>query len=664
MPRKVLLESGLGDLIAPCRSTKSQLTMAKSKKPLSETHPELAKEADGWDPSTVTAGSGKKLPWKCPSGHSYESVVVSRAGSMNTNCPVCSGNKVLAGFNDFATKFPDLAKEAVGWDPTTFGPSSNQKKDWKCSKGHQWTTVISHRARGSGCPYCAGQKILAGFNDLAFLNPELARQAHGWDPSAVAPQSNITKEWICDKEHVWKAAPSDRTRGNGCPTCSGQKTLYGFNDLETLYPDLAKEANGWDPRTIAPGSSKKLNWKCSLGHTWDAIVYSRRNGNGCAVCAGHKIQIGFNDLASVDPELAKQANGWDPTTVTVGNGKSLSWKCDLGHEWKAPVARRGSGSGCPICAGQKVLKGFNDLATINPALAAEAIDWDPTTTTVSSDRVEKWKCAFGHIYTAPVKARTRGDGCAVCAGKQIIIGVNDLQTTNPEVAAEAYGWDPKTLTAGSNTKKLEWKCPLGHIYLAVVAERTRKDGKASGCGICASKIVLIGYNDLKTVLPEVAAEANGWDPTSLTVGSGKKRSWKCKEGHIWNAIVSSRQISGCPTCHIGGFDPNQEAYLYFLTHDDWEMFQIGITNFPVQRIGSHKKLGWELLELRGPMDGHLTQQWETAILRMLRAKGADLGNVKIAGKFDGYSEAWSKAKFHSPSIRELMRLTEEYEAKP
>ena len=94
------------------------------------------------------------------------------------------------------------------------------------------------------------------------------------------------------------------------------------------------------------------------------------------------------------------------------------------------------------------------------------------------------------------------------------------------------------------------------------------------------------------------------------------------------------------------------------------MFQIGITNFPDQRIGSHKKLGWELLELRGPMDGHLTQQWETAILRMLRAKGADLGNMKIAGKFDGYSEAWSKAKFHSPSIRELMRLTEEYEAKP
>jgi hypothetical protein len=48
---------------------------------------------------------------------------------------------------------------------------------------------------------------------------------------------------------------------------------------------------------------------------------------------------------------------------------------------------------------------------------------------------------------------------------------------------------------------------------------------------------------------------------------------------------------------------------------------------------------WDVLEIRGPMDGHLTQQWETAILRMLKAKGADLSNSKIAGKFDGYSEA-------------------------
>jgi hypothetical protein len=46
---------------------------------------------------------------------------------------------------------------------------------------------------------------------------------------------------------------------------------------------------------------------------------------------------------------------------------------------------------------------------------------------------------------------------------------------------------------------------------------------------------------------------------------------------------------------------------------------------------------------------------------MLKARGADLANSKIAGKFDGYSEAWSKGKFEAKSIRQLMDLTDEFE---
>jgi tRNA(Arg) A34 adenosine deaminase TadA len=633
----------------------------KVKQPLSVTHPELAKEANGWDTSKITAGSGKKMSWKCPLGHLYESVVVSRAGATQTNCPVCSGNKVLPGFNDFASKFPEIAKQANGWDPTQFSSNSNYRKEWRCSQGHIWITAIASRARGSGCPYCSGQKVMAGFNDLLFLNPELAAQASGWDPSSVAPQSNINREWKCAQGHIWNSKPADRHRGNGCPVCSGQKTLTGFNDIETLFPELAKEANGWDPKVVGPGSKKKLSWKCSLGHIWEAVVYSRKSGNGCAVCAGHQIQIGFNDLATLNPDLAKEANGWDPKTITLGNGNLMPWKCRLGHEWKAPVARRNAGSGCPICAGQKVEKGFNDLLFLNPELAAEAYGWDPSSTTISSDRIEEWVCPLGHIYKAAVKQRTRGDRCPVCAGKQIVVGFNDLATTDPLIAREAFGWNPQTITRGSTSKKQKWKCAKGHIYEATPAERTRSDGKNSGCGICSSKIVLAGYNDLKSRFPEIASEANGWDPATITYASGKMKSWKCKEGHTWKAIVSSRRVSGCPTCHIGGYDPNQKGYLYFLQHQQWQMFQIGITNFPEQRLNTHRSAGWIEIELRGPMDGHLTQQWETAILRMLKAKGADLSNSKIAGKFDGFSEAWSKSTFEAKSIKELMRLTEEFE---
>ena len=91
------------------------------------------------------------------------------------------------------------------------------------------------------------------------------------------------------------------------------------------------------------------------------------------------------------------------------------------------------------------------------------------------------------------------------------------------------------------------------------------------------------------------------------------------------------------------------------------MYQIGITNSPDDRLNRHRRIGWEVLELRGPLDGQLARELETAILRMLKAKGADLSNPEIAGKFDGYSEAWSKSTFEVDSIKELMRLTEEFE---
>ena len=43
-------------------------------------------------------------------GHEWEAAVKSRTIN-KTGCPYCSHNKVLAGFNDFATLLPDIAAE-------------------------------------------------------------------------------------------------------------------------------------------------------------------------------------------------------------------------------------------------------------------------------------------------------------------------------------------------------------------------------------------------------------------------------------------------------------------------------------------------------------------------------------------------------------------------
>lgn len=86
------------------------------------------------------------------------------------------------------------------------------------------------------------------------------------------------------------------------------------------------------------------------------------------------------------------------------------------------------------------------------------------------------------------------------------------------------------------------------------------------------------------------------------------------------------------------------------------MLQVGITNVPDDRLSTHKRLGWEVLELRGPMNGDLVRQWETDILRMLRKRDAVLGNAEIAGRFTGYTESWLQASFPIAHLKELMQL--------
>ena len=558
---------------------------------------------------------------------------------------------------------PELAKEADGWDSNTWRLSVDFVS-WKCQEGHNYKAQIVERRRGKGCPFCSGRRVLPGFNDLATTNPGLAKEAFNWNPQDYSAGSDVKVNWKCPEGHIFESVIHSRAlRGSGCPYCTGRKVLVGFNDLATTHPHLIKEVDGWDPTLVIAGSSKKYDWICENGHRWNATLNNRtgKKPAGCAVCTNKRIIPGINDLATTHPDVARKADGWDPTTVTFGSGVRRNWKCALGHKWSVPTHSQAKFNGCPVCSNKIVLVGFNDLATTHPEIARQAAGWNPREVMAGSDKKRLWECSIGHTWVVSPEARTyKNSGCPVCSNRQVLTGFNDLETRFPEIAREADGWDPKTIGAGNN-KKFPWKCSLGHTW--EISPQQRTGTRSSGCPVCANKKLLVGFNDLATRYPDLALEADGWDPTTIISGHAKKK-WKCANGHQWASDVLSRtnRKIGCPSCAKHGFDPNKDGYLYFLNHPNWEMQQIGITNTPDQRLNDHKSLGWEILEIRGPMDGHLTQQWETAILRMLKAKGADLSNSKIAGKFDGYSEAWSKSTFEAKSIKELMRFTEEFES--
>ena len=268
---------------------------------------------------------------------------------------------------------PQLLRE---WDaplnapltPDTVFAHSRDRVHWRCSRGHGWEAPLDARSSGSGCPYCAGKRPIPGETDLSSQYPRLAAQWHptrngALRPEDVTPGSNKKVWWRCPHGHEWQATVYTRAIGGQCPVCAGRKVLPGVNDFATLYPELAREwsdRNGsLAPVTLRPFSNKSVWWTCERGHTWKATVNARISAKaGCPYCANRKLLSGFNDLATREPEVARQ---WHPTLngsltpdqVLPGSRGKAWWICPEGHVWKAVISSRTGKQrcGCPICAG-------------------------------------------------------------------------------------------------------------------------------------------------------------------------------------------------------------------------------------------------------------------------------------------------------------------------
>ena len=353
--------------------------------------------------------------------------------------------ELIVGVNDLATVRPDLVKE---WDfdknklkPDEVTCGSKRSVRWKCNKGHEYELPILRRVKGN-CPYCSGQYILEGFNDLLSQESSLVKE---WNyvrngslkPNKVTCNSGRKVWWVCKRGHEWEAKICNRTRGSGCPYCSNNKVLEGYNDLATLRPDLAVEwnyiKNDILPTQILVGSHKKVWWKCKEGHEWQSSVANRSNrasrrGTNCPYCSGKKAIKGYNDLVTVRPDLVKEWNynkNIDilPDEIMCKSNKEVWWKCEKGHEWKATLnnrTRHNPQNACPYCNNRKLLLGYNDLVTLRPDLVKEwnykrNEDLIPSMFKLNSSTKVWWVCEKGHEWEAKIQHRNNGADCPYCA---------------------------------------------------------------------------------------------------------------------------------------------------------------------------------------------------------------------------------------------------------
>lgn len=625
-------------------------------------------------PDNVGISSKIKFWWRGPCGHEWDATFGSRLTN-GSGCPICSNRRVLAGYNDLQTTNPEIAAE---WHPIRNGElkptdvieGSNRKVWWICNKGHEYEASLCDRHAGNGCPYCAGKRPILGETDLASQCPRLVKEWHPTKNNGKTPQdftkgSNKKVWWICEKGHEWQAVIHSRVDGNNCPYCGNQLLLPGYNDLATVHPDWAKQwhptKNGnVRPDMIFGSAGKKYWWICENGHEWDSSPNNRSKVPGCPICSGHRYAKGFTDLATVDPQLAAE---WHPTKngdltpdkVHFGTARSVWWQCSKGHEWKVSIATRyNDRTSCPYCSGKMAAKGETDLATVNPSLAAE---WHPTKNgsltpaDVLPHTMTKvwWKCKKGHEWQATVNDRSSQRGCPFCySGSQASFnekaiyvcltktfpkleiipnyegfrkeGIYDLDIFFPEIKL-AIEYDGPRHNNPHREKVKNDHCSKKGITLLRIKEHLRNIDEslfpepfvwisdhappkeidevtarleaiiAEKAGIQDYKshahltryrsqinelVVIVPEKSLAETYPEVAKQ---WHPTkngSLTpdevyASSNRYAWWMCEKGHEWEAVIGSRSKNGCPFCSNRRIIPgeNDFASAYPLLAKQW-----------------------------------------------------------------------------------------------
>ena len=534
-----------------------------TKRYLSE-NKELMQEWDweentGLDPNKITCGSHKKVWWKCPEcGYKWQQSVVdiSRNGHLPF-CPLCTNRIVIKGKNDLASMYPKIAKE---WD---FSKNENLKPEnvtfkyckrvwWICPEGHSYEQRIDNRTlRNEGCPYCSGNRVLKGFNDLATTNPNLAKEWHPTKNLDLTPydvSANSTKKvwWLCPVGHEYIRSVHQRHAAyTNCPICDSRKrtsfpeqAVYFY--LKKLYPDTL--------------SRYRLEEKSSM--ELDIYIPSIKFAVEYDGASFHKTESAHNREKKKYQLCKKQGI----TLVRIKEKTGDHWDDVCDNVYYINQVKRDN-----LSELEKIINYIlNSIClSIDGLLEANRINVNSVIYpqgTFNIPRVKQLKL-FHHKIDVDL-TRDKAE-----IQNYVFKVENSLADLRPDVAKK---WNyekngkltPDMFSVGSS-EIVWWKCPdCGHEWKISINSMTGKK-RGKGCAVCSKpariqkyiKTKIMKSGSLAEKFPEVVAL---WHPTKngdltpydVSPNSTKQIWWLCKEcGFEWQASPHDRRKGrGCPHC--------------------------------------------------------------------------------------------------------------------
>ena len=380
--------------------------------------------------------------------------------------------------------------------------------------------------------------------------------------------------WKCKKcGYEWVATPNSRSnKKTGCPCCAGKVIVKGINDLQTLFPDIAKRwhptKNDKKPYEVAPFSNKKAYFICDKDnrHIFDTEIYHITKGDiVCPICANQRIIVGVNDFQTTNPELMQEWN-WNknnelkiyPTNITKGANKKVWWICkQCGNEWMATIGSRAGDQhcGCPKCK-KDLSSSFPEKAIAYYLSKIFQIEENKKFNWLGNSELD--------IYIDTLKLGIEYDGKIwhkkavkdlnkdnLCDNNGIYL-IRIREKSCPEYISSSH----KIYREGFRNIDLT-NCITQLIQFISNKYNLKID-------ICVDV-----ENDYINILSKISTGKkeksiattyliNSWDyeknsnisPESISLGSHKKVFWKCDKGHTWQATPYTRYSlnTGCPFC--------------------------------------------------------------------------------------------------------------------
>ena len=223
--------------------------------------------------------------------------------------------------------------------------------------------------------------------------------------------------------------------------------------------------------------------------------------------------------------------------------------------------------------------------------------------------------ACGHTWVATARDLRKGVRCAKCYGNAPK-GVLEYQAEFPDLLVLKV----------ENAAAVTVKGACSHVWTTMASD-LRKGHRCAKCSGYAPKGVL-----------EYQAEFD--DVIVLRVEGSRNITVKYECTHVAKTTADTlRKGCRCAKCASYGYNPGKPAWLYFMERPG-EM-QVGITNHPDQRLATHAREGWQLVEMDGPHCGQEIVDRETAIRKHLRENSLLI---------EGTRENWATAMWSPHSL--------------